>query len=112
MTADRPFPASAESERWLSIYEVAGQLLARPETVKAWVREGLLESTDRGRLGIRIPAHAVEDFIRTHLRIEGFRSADHSLGSGSSDGVLTATEVPEQAIDRQGAGWPFRRDDS
>ena len=113
MTADETVPANADSEqRWLTVYEVAGQLLARPETVKGWVRDGLLESENRGRFGIRIPARALENFIREHLRIEGFRSADHSFSSGTNTDVLTATEIPEQAVDRQGAGWPFRRDDS
>jgi hypothetical protein len=92
-------------ERWLTVYEVAGQLLARPDTVKAWVREGLLESEDRGRLGVRIPAAALESFIRRHLETEGFRSADHSFNSG----VATAADEPETAPD---AGWPFRPDDS
>jgi len=113
MTAENAVPANADSaERWLTIYEVAGRLLARPDTVKAWTRDGLLESEDRGRMGLRIPLHAVEEFITRHLRTEGFRSADHSFSSGVGESVLTATDVPEQAVQRQGAGWPFRRDDS
>jgi hypothetical protein len=112
MTAENAVPDADFAERWLTLYEVAGRLLARPETVKAWVRDGLLESQDRGRLGLRIPQRAVEEFITRHLRTEGFRSADHSLSSGMGEGVLTATGVPEQAVERQGAGWPFRRDDS
>jgi excisionase family DNA binding protein len=95
----------------LTIYEVAGRLLARPDTVKAWIRDGLLPAEDRGRLGYRIPAEAVERFIAEHLRTEGFRSADHSFSSGVGENVLSATAIPEQAVDRQGAGWPFRRDE-
>jgi len=113
MTAENTVQPNADStERWLTIYEVAGQLLARPDTVKAWVRDGLLESENRGRLGVRIPSRALEAFIVQHLRAEGFRSADHSFSSGIGGGVLTATDLPEQSVERQGAGWPFRRDDS
>jgi hypothetical protein len=97
-------------EAWLSVYEVAGRMLARPETVKAWIREGLLPAEDRGRLGLRVPERAVADFLARHLRAEGFRSADHSFSSGVGETVLTATEIPEQAVERQGAGWPFRKD--
>jgi hypothetical protein len=92
-------------ERWLTVYEVAGQLLARPETVKGWVRDGLLESQDRGRLGIRIPASALESFIGRHLDIEGFRSADHSFSSGPATATADEQTPPD-------AGWPFRQDDS
>jgi hypothetical protein len=102
MSADR----NAETdERWLTVYEAAGQLLARPETVKGWVREGLLESQDRGRLGVRIPARALEPFIRKHLSSEGFRSADHSFESGPTTAATEMDAAPD-------AGWPFRQDDS
>ncbi len=97
-------------EAWLSIYEVAGRVLARPDTVKAWIRDGLLPAENRGRLGLRVPEAAVSDFLARHLRAEGFRSADHSFSSGVGETVLTATEIPEQAVERQGAGWPFRKD--
>jgi hypothetical protein len=97
-------------ERWLTLYEVAGRVLARPDSVRAWVRDGLLPAEDRGRLGLRVPESAVDAFLTQHLRAEGFRSADHSFSSGVGTGVLTATEMPEQAVERQGAGWPFRRD--
>jgi hypothetical protein len=112
MAGDDRFPASdgEPSERWLTIYEVAGRFLARPDTVLSWVRDGFLPAEDRGRLGLRIPGHAVDALLTEHLRAEGFRSADHSFSSGVSNRVLTATEIPEQAVERQGAGWPFRRD--
>jgi len=104
--------APAETGEWLSVYQVAGRLLARPETVKNWIRDGLLESEERGRLGARVHRHVVERFVAEHLRSEGFRSADHSLSSGVGEAVLSATAIPEQAVDRQGAGWPFRRDEN
>jgi hypothetical protein len=110
MAIDNKPPADDAGGRWLSIYEVAGRMLARPDTVKAWLRAGLLPAEHRGRLGMRIPERAVNELVARHLRAEGFRSADHSLSSGVSEGVLTATEVPEQAVERQGAGWPFRKD--
>src|SRR6202163_4716862 len=99
-----------QGQRFLTLYEVAGRLLARPDTVKAWVRGGLLAGRDDGRLGIRVAEREVESFIHRHLQAEGFRSADHSFSSGVGEAVLTATAVPEQAVERQGAGWPFRRD--
>jgi hypothetical protein len=99
-----------DGEAWLSIYEVAGRMLARPDTVKAWIRDGLLPAENRGRLGLRVPEAAVSAFLANHLRAEGFRSADHSFSSGVGETVLTATEIPEQAVERQGAGWPFRKD--
>jgi excisionase family DNA binding protein len=102
MTADQD---AETGERWLTVYEAAGQLLARPDTVKAWIREGLLESQDRGRLGVRIPAAALETFIRRHLATEGFRSADHSFNSGVATAAVDADPAPD-------AGWPFRQDDS
>lgn len=111
MSSDGRDPAArGQGDGWLTVYEVAGRLLARPDTVKAWIREGLLPTEDRGRLGYRIPERAVDEFIVHHLRAEGFRSADHSFSSGVGEQVLTATAVPEQAVERQGAGWPFRRD--
>jgi hypothetical protein len=110
MAADNQPPSDDARGRWLSIYEVAGRVLARPDTVKAWVRDGLLPAEDRGRLGLRIPEYAVDDFLTRHLRAEGFHSADHSFSSGVGEGILTATEIPEQAVERQGAGWPFRKD--
>jgi len=113
MAAESSVSSDTDStDDWLTIYEVAGLLLARPDTVKGWVRDGMLESAERGRLGVRIPGRAVEEFVRRHLRAEGFRSADHSFSSGVGESVLTATEVPEQAVERQGAGWPFRLDES
>jgi hypothetical protein len=113
MAAENAVPPNAGSASdWLTIYEVAGRLLARPDTVKAWARDGLLESEHRGRMGLRIPRRAVEEFISRHLRTEGFRSADHSFSSGVGEGVLSATDLSEQAVQRQGAGWPFRHDDS
>lgn len=111
MTTDDRGPRDREAaDGWLTVYEVAGQLLARPETVKTWVRDGLLAAEDRGRLGLRIPKREVEEFIVKHFQSEGFRSADHSFSSGVGEAVLSATEIPEQSIERQGAGWPFRRD--
>jgi len=113
MPPANPDPSGpAEAAEWLSVYEVAGQMLARPETVKGWIRDGQLETEDRGRLGLRVRRDAVERFIAEHLRSEGFRSADHSFSSGVGEAVLSATAIPEQAVDRQGAGWPFRRDES
>ena len=111
MTADGTDPqASPANEDWLTVYEVAGLFLARAETVKAWIRDGALEAVDRGRLGLRIRRDVAERFVAEHLASEGFRSADHSFSSGVRENVLTSTAVPEQAVDRQGAGWPFRRD--
>lgn len=112
MAIDIPaFNDADQTEKWLTVYQVAGQLLARPDTVKTWVREGLLHAEDRGRLGLRIPKKAVDDFIVRHFQSEGFRTADHSLSSSGGQDVLSATEAPEQAVERQGAGWPFRRDE-
>lgn len=99
-----------QSERWLSVYEVASQLLARPETVQRWVREGLLHGEPRGRLGLRIPKSAVAEFMIKRFQSEGFHSADHSFSSGVTDSVLGANTIPEQSVRRQAAGWPFRRD--
>jgi len=100
-----------QAEKWLTVYEVAGQLLARPDTVRNWVRDGLLQAEDRGRLGLRIPKPAVDAFVIRHFQSEGFRSADHSLSSSSAQDILSAAETPEQAVERQGAGWPFRLDE-
>lgn len=112
MATDHPtFNDPDQHETWLTVYEVAGQLLARPDTIQRWVRQGLLPVRDRGRLGLRIPKSAVDEFIIKKLQMtEGFRAADHSLSSGVTDDVLTATELPEQSLARQGAGWPFRGD--
>ena len=111
MTTDHTGPRDREAaDGSLTVYEVAGQLLARPETVKGWIRDGLLKAEDRGRRGLRIPKGELESFIGKHLQFEGFRSADHSFSSGIGEAVLSATQVPEQAVERQGAGWPFRRD--
>jgi excisionase family DNA binding protein len=111
MANDEPqSPDRVDEDGWLTVYEVAGQLLARPETVKTWIREGRLPAEDRGRLGLRVPKREVEAFIITHFQYEGFRSADHSFSSGVGEAVLAATDIPEQAVERQGAGWPFRRD--
>ena len=85
-------------------------MLARPDTVQRWIRDGLLRAEPRGRLGLRIPKHAVDVFMQKQYQSEGFRSADHSFSSGVTDEVLSATAVPEQSIRRQGAGWPFRTD--
>lgn len=98
------------AQEWLTIYQVAGRLLARPDSVRSWIREGLLPARNEGRQGYRIPRQAVEAFIRGHLRTEGFNSADHSFSSGVGEDVLPATAIPEQALERQGAGWPFRSD--
>ena len=112
MAADTAvFNDSDRAEKWLSVYEVAGQFLARPDTVRNWVRDGMLPAEDRGRLGLRISKSAVDAFIARHFQSEGFRSADHSLSSSSAPEALSATEAPEQALVRQGAGWPFRLDD-
>jgi excisionase family DNA binding protein len=112
MATDNPaFNEPDQNEKWLTVYEVAGQLLARPDTVKTWVREGMLPAEERGRRGLRIPKKAVDDFIIRHFQSEGFRAADHSLSSSSAQDILSATEIPEQAVERQGAGWPFRRDE-
>jgi excisionase family DNA binding protein len=99
-----------QAEDWLTVYQVAGRLLARPDSVRAWIRDGLLPAEDQGRLGYRVPRQAVEAFIRGHLRTEGFNAADHSFSSGVGEDVLSATAIPEQAVERQGAGWPFRSD--
>ena len=106
-------PASEREDRpgdWLTVYEVAGRLLARTDSVKAWIHEGLLGAELRGRLGYRVSRRTLDQFIIQHLRTEGFRAADHSFSSGVGEDVLTATDIPEQAVARQGAGWPFRRD--
>jgi excisionase family DNA binding protein len=95
---------------WLTVYEVAGRLLARPDSVRAWIRDGRLPADDRGRLGYRVARQAVDEFIKGHLRSEGFNAADHSFSSGVGEDVLSATAIPEQSVERQGAGWPFRRD--
>ncbi len=110
MVTDHHSANGVGGDTWLSVYEVAGRMLARPETVKAWIRDGLLPAEQRGRLGLRVSERAVSDFLASHLRAEGFRSADHSFSSGVGETVLTATEIPQQAVERQGAGWPFRRD--
>jgi excisionase family DNA binding protein len=109
--SDRPhFNDTDEHERWLSVYEVASQVLARPDTVQRWVRDGLLRAEQRGRLGLRIPKSAVDQFMLKQYQSEGFRSADHSFSSGTTDEVLPATAVPEGSLKRQAAGWPFRAD--
>ncbi|MGI8549265.1 MAG: helix-turn-helix domain-containing protein [Dehalococcoidia bacterium] len=111
MTGERPrFNDTDLTERWLTVYEVAAQLLQRPETVQRWIREGMLQSQDRGRLGMRIPKSSVDSFMQQQFQSAGFRSANHSLSSGMTDDVLTATAIPEQDVQRQGAGWPFRND--
>src|SRR5438105_1974024 len=48
--AERAPSDSDRGERWLTLYEVAGRFLARPETVQAWVRDGSLPAEDRERL--------------------------------------------------------------
>jgi hypothetical protein len=91
-------------DRWLSIYEVAAMTLQNPETVRRWVRDGLVRSENRGRLGVRIPESEVELFVQNAIRLEGRNPADHGLSSNLIDAIQTDAPSERRAA---GAGWPF-----
>jgi excisionase family DNA binding protein len=51
-------------QEFLTIEEVAARLRVKPDTVRAWLRQGRLQGVKAGRLW-RIRPQAVEAFIRT-----------------------------------------------
>jgi excisionase family DNA binding protein len=56
---------AVEDDRLLTVTEVAAMLRANPETVRRWLREGVLAGFRPGgkRLGYRIRASEVERFL-------------------------------------------------
>jgi excisionase family DNA binding protein len=49
----------------LTVRDVAAQLAIREGTVRLWLAQGRLPKVKCGR-AVRIPAEAVEDFVRRH----------------------------------------------
>ena len=57
------------SEKWLSVKEVAAKLGVSVDTVRRWIRRGWIKA-------LKFPAQAK----RTHRRFEVFRISDDELG--------------------------------
>lgn len=53
-------------EEWLTVKQVAERLNVHPETVRVWLREGVIKGTLplMRRIGWRIPAAEVERVLR------------------------------------------------
>lgn len=53
-------------EEWLTVQEAAERLKVHPETVRVWLRQGIIKGTQPAmrRIGWRIPAAEVERLLR------------------------------------------------
>ena len=54
------------AEEWLTVKEAADRLKVHPETVRVWLRNGILKGTKpaKRRIGWRIPASEVARVLR------------------------------------------------
>lgn len=54
-------------DEWLTVKQAAERLNVHPETVRVWLREGVLKGTMplKRRIGWRIPASEVERVLRS-----------------------------------------------
>lgn len=92
-------------ERWLSVYEAAAMVLQHPDTVRRWIADGLIQSEDRGRLGMRIPESEVQRYLASNFKLDKRNPANHALSSNVVNAVATLNQPREREI--AGAGWPF-----
>ena len=53
-------------EEWLTVEEAASKLKVHPETVRVWLREGVIKGTKpvQRRIGWRIPSSEIDRVLR------------------------------------------------
>ncbi len=101
----------AESERFLTVAEVAGRMLVRVETVRRWIQEGRLQATPGPRGRAQIQESSLLQFQREAYRREHFNGIDHALHSWPADAERTSTAVvpvpTAQQAEARAPHWPF-----